>query len=387
MKSISLLFCGDFSPNERFEPIALETQEKIFGSLLADINKADISFVNLETPLCHSESRTRKEGQHLRANPDCIKSLSKAGFNVVGLANNHIMDFGPAGLLETMAACDKTGISHVGAGNTISDARKPLILVRNGVKVAIIAATEFEFSIATETEAGANPIDTIDLVEALQQARNEAELIIVTIHGGNEYHPFPRPGLRKLCRFLVRCGAHAVICHHPHVPGAYELFRGQPIVYSLGNLIFDHHKPPSGWDTGYAVRLTFNVSDKIDCTTKFIPYRQSVTTSGVKVLCGQAKQDFISTLEKYRAIIEDDSRAKLSWDNYVSSRENFMLTKNYLPFSKGIGILSRIPSLARLLLPTEKTRMSKLNMLQCESHLELLRASVQSHSQKRNINE
>lgn len=384
MKSIKLLFCGDFAPCRRFENLALERKEIIFGDLLPEIADSDISFVNLEAPLCLDGARIQKNGPHLRAHPDCVEALSKARFDVVGLANNHIMDFGCEGLRETIAACEQADIPYVGAGSNISEARKPLVLERNGVKVAIIAAAEYEFGIATETKAGSAHIDPIDLLEAMDQARNEADLMIVTIHGGNEYHPLPRPGLRKLCRFLVNRGAHAVICHHPHVAGAYEVFQGRPIIYSLGNLIFDHSKPPPGWDTGYVARLTYTGGEDFFCGFELIPYRQAVALGGAQRLSGREKMKFLSELDGYRRIVEDDTLSNAAWEEYVTTKRDYVIMQQYFPFVvRGLGRLSRLISSDKIFLSTEKTRMSKLNMLRCESHLEMLISSVQNHCQKK----
>ena len=355
----------------------------IFGDLLSEIANSDISFVNLEAPLCLGGARIQKDGPHLRAHPDSVEALAKARFDVIGLANNHIMDFGRDGLRETIAACEQAGIPYVGAGSNISEARKPIVLESNGVKVAIIAAAEYEFSIATETEAGSAHIDPIDLLEAMDQARNEADLMLVTIHGGNEYHPLPRPGLRKLCRFLVTRGAHAVICHHPHVAGAYEVYKGGTIIYSLGNLIFDRSKPPLGWDIGYAARLTYSGEDDFFCAIELIPYRQSVASGGVKRLLGSEKVKILSELDGYRRIVEDDTLSKATWEEYVSTNRDYAIMKQYFPFvARGIGRLSKFISPGKIFLSTEKTSMSKLNMLRCESHLELLTASAQTHCEK-----
>lgn len=106
---------------------------------------------------------------------------------------------------------------------------------------------------------GSAPIDLVDNYQQITAAKKLADVVIVTIHGGNEYFPYPRPGLRKMCRHFIDLGVDAVICHHPHVPGAYEVYEGKPIYYSIGNLVFDQNLPKPGWEEGYFVELKFDV--------------------------------------------------------------------------------------------------------------------------------
>src|SRR5699024_6850639 len=158
--------------------------------------------------------------------------------------------------------CNANNLSTVGAGLTLEDAQKPLIVERKGVKIAVIAIAEFEFNQSENGGPGSAPIDLIDNYVQIKKAQEDADIVIVTIHGGNEYFPYPRPGLRKLCRHFIDLGVAAVVCHHPHVPGAYEVYNDSPIFYSIGNFIFDHSNPPEGWNEGYMVEMSFNTSTK-----------------------------------------------------------------------------------------------------------------------------
>jgi len=152
-----------------------------------------------------------------------------------------------------------------------------VILQSGNVKVAILAFAEREFSIAGTHSPGAAPLDVIENVRQIEEAKSLGHIVIITVHGGNEYFRYPRPGLRRVCRFYIDLGVHAVICHHPHVAGAFEIYKERPIFYSLGNLIFDHTKPPPGWNDGYAVKLTFAASNRRVqvISQEIIPYEQS----------------------------------------------------------------------------------------------------------------
>jgi poly-gamma-glutamate capsule biosynthesis protein CapA/YwtB (metallophosphatase superfamily) len=199
--SISIFFAGDFAPCREFECIVIDKGYDIFGDLHKSIAEADLSFLNLETPLCIKGKPIEKTGPNLNAHPGCIKAVKGAGFEVVGLANNHIMDFGNEGLEETIRSCKSAGLTICGAGKNLTEAQHIPIIERRGLKIAYIAVAEHEFSIAGEAKAGAAPLDPVDNTLQIESVRNQADLVFVSIHGGNEYFSLPRPGIRKLCRY------------------------------------------------------------------------------------------------------------------------------------------------------------------------------------------
>jgi len=120
MQILSMLSCGDFAPRRRFENVTLENGAEVFGALRGDISDSDISFLNLETPLCTSIRPINKSGPAIPADPGCIRAVSEAGFTVAGLANNHIMDYGPDGLASTIEACESHGLLYCGAGSNLA---------------------------------------------------------------------------------------------------------------------------------------------------------------------------------------------------------------------------------------------------------------------------
>jgi len=214
--------------------------------------------LNLEFPLCNNDTPISKSGPAIKASPFTIKAVQSAGFDVVGLANNHIMDYGENGLQETLSVCREHNIKTCDAEINLKEAQQPRIIDNNGVSIAIIAIAGHEFNIATENTSRAAPLDLIDNIRQIDEEKSRADIVIVTIHGGNEYFPFPRPGLRKSYLFYVDKGADAIVCHHSHVPATYEIHNNRPIFYGLGNWIFDNKNLPPQWEYGYAVNLQFN---------------------------------------------------------------------------------------------------------------------------------
>jgi poly-gamma-glutamate capsule biosynthesis protein CapA/YwtB (metallophosphatase superfamily) len=371
--TISIFFSGDFAPCRRYESIVLTKGAEIFGDLQKNIAEADLSFLNLELPLCSEGKPIKKTGSNLKAHPDCIEAVRDAGFDIVGLANNHIMDYGNKGLEQTILSCKSSGLSICGAGKNLKEAQRITIVERCGLKIAYIAVAEHEFSIAGEDRPGAAPLDPVDNTLQIESVRKQADLVFVSTHGGNEYFPFPRPNLRKLSRYFITRGVDGVICHHAHVPGAYEIYKNKPIVYSLGNLIFDRLNPPKDWNEGYAVSLEFSKEDKRLTKFKVIPYTQSVEQGGISKMSGSDKLVFLKKTDDYNKTLLNDDLYKKSWNKFCEKEKNTILLKNYSPVHfRGMRKVGRIISPKFLLLPSQKNRLVKLNLLRCESHKELL---------------
>jgi poly-gamma-glutamate synthesis protein (capsule biosynthesis protein) len=378
---LEVVFAGDFAPCRGFESLVLSNKDKIFGDALNIIEKADISFVNLECPLTKNIRSINKSGPALKADPQCVEALSI--FSVVGLANNHILDYGQQGLSDTLRACERINLPTVGAGMNLGEAQKPYIRDVNGKKIAIIALAEHEFNQSENNGAGSAPIDPIDNYQQIQHAKAQADIVIVTLHGGNEYFPYPRPGLRKLCKHYIELGVDSVICHHPHVPGAYEYHQGKPIVYSLGNFLFDNANPPEGWNEGYMVKLNFDHGTKGFLGLELIPYSQSVKDGGVKLCTGKEKDKLLDKIESYRRKLENNDEWQIEWKEFVAKHSESYIMRQFFPFSfRGIGFLARNTPIVKLFF-NHSNSLPKLNMLRCQSHRELLTAALEENSQSR----
>lgn len=371
MARLKVMFCGDLAPIGRNEE-ACRRGGDLFSEIKDELSKADLTFANFECPLTDAKVSIAKSGPALRASPECGEALYAVGINVVGLANNHCMDYGERGLLETIETFDRCGVGVVGAGQNIEKAREPKIFDVKGVKIAIIALAEQEFSIASNRRAGAAPLDPVDNYYQIMEARARADIVIVTMHAGNEYFPYPRPGLRKLCHYMIELGVDAIINHHPHVPGAYEYYRESPIVYSMGNFLFDSVKKISGWDYGYMVTLEYDLDAKNLCNVKFVPYHQSFSNPGIKLLDAESESRFIQDLEVMREALRDEGAWLMEWEQFCEKKSRQYIVRQYFPFYfRGVGYLSRHLPIVNMMLP-RSSALGKLNMLRCDSHRETL---------------
>lgn len=370
---LRLSFWGDFAPCRGFERIVIEREEKVFGDLITAIQDVNLSILNLESPLCGAANPLEKVGPNLRADPRCIRAVAKAGFQVVGLANNHIMDYGAQGLSDTLEAITAAGLMSVGAGCSLAAARRPLNLVVDDKRIAIIAVAEQEFNIATLSQPGCAPLCAIDNLSQIDEARKKADLVFMFVHCGIEFFPLPRPGLRKLCKFLIERGADAILCHHPHVPGAYEFHQGKPIFYSLGNLLFDHPSPPSGWAEGYGVILEYAEGDNLPSSVEILPYTQDLKQEGIVSLGPSAKIAFDERVTRLNQTLSDEKQYRDAWIELTQKQTSDYLLQLYSPFTiPGLGRIGRLlPNWPQTL---QKSNVrSKLNLLRCDSHNELLK--------------
>ena len=378
MTHLNLLFCGDFAPVRRFQDVIPDAGSAVFGDLKDEIHAAEIAFLNLEAPLSELGTPIAKDGKPgkpgLRGHPDCIHAIADAGFNAISLANNHVMDFGENALADTMALCESRGLAVCGAGPDLASAQEILVIEKQGSRIAIVAVAEHQFGMASTGTAGVAPLDLIDNLRQLEEAKSRADLVFISIHGGNEFFAFPRPGLKKICRFFIDQGADGVICHHSHMPGVFENYKGKPISYSLGNLVFDHENPPAGWNEGYALRLEYSLPELKLERHEIIPFTQSLAQGGVRCMQADQRDAFLRQLDENLRILNDPEAYQAKWDEFCASKSAFVILRNYAPFwSSILPRLDRHTSIHKLLMPLATLNI-KANIAQCESHHELLLA-------------
>lgn len=371
--SYDILVCGDFyvGPHAggRLDAVVANKEyDLLFGELYEDLKTSNLSIVNLEGPVVNSGNPSPKTGPVISMKPLVLEALLDANINLVTLANNHIMDFGIEGFKETLTRLDKSKLNFVGAGLSKASKSKPFIIQIKSKTIAIINVCEHEWISDINSESGGNGVDVIENFYQIKALRSATDFIIVIYHGGNEYHPFPTPDMKKIFRFFVDAGASAVIGHHTHTFSGYEKYHDCPIFYSLGNFIFDSNKKSKGenWNTGIAIGLNI-VNDQLDF--QIIPFSQNAKEVGIKKLKAQALQDFEVKLKKYSEIINDDQKLR---EEYKKFAEKMGL--QYLAFMNPYeGKLSSL--FKKGFLPSvysKKKILLLLNLIRCESHKYLL---------------
>jgi hypothetical protein len=198
-----------------------------------------VNFCNLECALTESDAGLEAQAHLIRARPSSAAALAAAGFGVASLANNHIYDYGDAGVRDTIAALDRLGIKACGAGADLSLARRPAIVERNGIRLGFLAYTSKGVQSASATRAGAALIDGVQIVEDVTALRPAVDHVIVSLHAGLEFIDLPHPEYRELCHTIAAAGACLIVGHGPHVIQGIERVGQCVVCYSLGNFVFD----------------------------------------------------------------------------------------------------------------------------------------------------
>jgi poly-gamma-glutamate capsule biosynthesis protein CapA/YwtB (metallophosphatase superfamily) len=220
------------------------------------LRKADLTFFNLECPLTRRGTPTHFI-YLFRANPNLAFALKRGGLNVASLANNHTLDYGRVGLVDTITALRKAGVYSVGAGANRDQAIRLLIVRKNGLRVGFLAYSDIcNFGSSPRSDRPTPALVQTDTLGAeIHAVRAKADVLIVSFHWGNQYWLRPSERQRKLARIAIDNGADLVIGHHPHVLQPYGTYRGKPIIYSLGGFVWDPDLPDRAKTAVYVFSL------------------------------------------------------------------------------------------------------------------------------------
>ncbi len=207
------------------------------------LKEADIVFGNLEGPI---SDKGEKVGSiySFRNSPEAIEGLTYASFNILSLANNHAFDYGREAMENTFLRLKEAGIDYAGAGSNENEAFSPIFKDINDNKIAFLAYTNLgpENWKATEINSGIAWISENDfekIKEGIKLAKQNSDILIVSLHSGEEYQKEPTPFQVAFSKMAIDAGANLVIGHHPHIIQRSEKYALGDIFYSLGNFIFD----------------------------------------------------------------------------------------------------------------------------------------------------
>jgi len=231
------------------------TFSKELDALLFD---ADINITNMEAPVkINTAKAIKKSGPSLCQDLDVPKFLEDKGFNIVSFANNHIMDYGAEALIASKKSFSKAVI--IGSG-TYEEAYQVKYVNVKGKRIGFMAFTQYEFGVLSEKAYDKDNIGSawmchpyIDSI--IFEARKQCDFLLLIPHAGLEYFELPLPELRTLYHHFIDIGADAVIASHPHIIQPYEIYKGKPIAYSLGNFYFDEDDNRETWFHGLVTHL------------------------------------------------------------------------------------------------------------------------------------
>lgn len=309
-----IIFCGDLCPTEATRPaFDCGDLDALMGDVPSVIKGCDFAVANLECALTESDTPIRKIGALQKGLPADARLIAGCGFTHMGLSNNHTLDYGVAGMRDTVKAVRAAGMVPFGFGENDRDSRKTLYLEKDGVSVAVVAVCEHEYTYALPDQFGANPFDPFDTMQDIAEAKKRADRVVVMYHGGKEQCEYPSPRLRKACRAMVRAGADLVLTQHSHCIGSRETYENAEILYGQGNFNFVEEPENPQWRSGLIADVTFDG----DLRVEYIPV--VVTDTGVRLASPAEKKDLLDALARRSGILLDDAAWMREWEAFCKS--------------------------------------------------------------------
>ncbi|MBP7734973.1 MAG: CapA family protein [Spirochaetes bacterium] len=242
----SILFVGDILlANEAERHIHKKGVDYPFWKIKEELLKYDFIFANMESPIMKRGTPVVKKPYIFRVKPEDAVCLKDLKIDVVSIANNHLMDYNSEGMEDTIATLDDLNIRHTGGGRNLDEARRPAVIRYGATSIVILAYCNRppDEYYATDDDPGIAPLDLELIHEDIAAHRRDNAIVVISLHWGIEQTHVPQKEQIATAHAIIDAGADAVIGHHPHWPQGIELYRGRPIVYSLGNFINGYINP------------------------------------------------------------------------------------------------------------------------------------------------
>jgi len=287
---------ADLRPVTRCVQRRLRESDAGFAAMVEELKASDLVIANLETPLSRRGNPVPKF-RNLRSDPEVIRDVKALGVHAVTLANNHMMDYGPEALTDTLTTCDEAGVARCGAGLDLEEALRPLTFDVRGCRIGLLnlattvpmgfdagpgrpglAPLRVDFALEIDTDfmvesPGAMPIvrtwvrsgEQDAICRRVRDLKAEVDLAIVSIHWGvPDFWLSPAQGVlaqyqQPLARAMIEAGADVIYGHHSHTLHPIEVHRAKPIFYSPGNFFFEFDSPRP-----YMERRSFIVKARVD---------------------------------------------------------------------------------------------------------------------------
>lgn len=352
---VTLSFFGDF---------VCRAPEKVSCTdRFKEWSRADYRVCNFEAPVKSDAAPAPKSGPSLCQSEESPKYLEENGFNVILLANNHIMDYGETGLQKTLGSFKGAHLIGAGKASAVYD---PLIIEKDSIKIGLLSLVQHEFGVVESSNggsAGTAWINHPSVPSKIRKAKNECDILILLPHAGFENIDAPLPEWRDNYKALIEMGADAIIASHPHVPQGWEEYNGKRIYYSLGNFCFDKKIGNNPyWTKSLSVKMTITDDHQIMFSHQNIIFNDGVIdiddTEETDLHC-KYLHDLLLTPSKYESYINE--QLELFWESY----RLFLL--------RGLGAISFYGSLNTFIHSAYGVLKGMdvpmlLNNFQCESH-------------------
>lgn len=282
--------------------------DSLFSEISTWLQMPDVTIANLESPITTRDEGDEASNEWLyRASPDAVPALRKAGFDLMTVANNHILDYGVAGLQDTIENLEDEAILTAGAGMSEEDAFRPVLMEVNEVQIAVLAFSRIVPEAAWKAHGDqpgvATTYDYRKPVAAIELASEQADLVIVYAHWGDERESAINKHQRELARRYIDAGADLVIGSHPLVLQGLERYKDRWIAYSLGSLVFTTNPDyPETWESAL---LYAACTPSGDCELSVVPItNKDFQPRKLGASEAQAVMERLSTISENAVVLE-----------------------------------------------------------------------------------
>jgi poly-gamma-glutamate synthesis protein (capsule biosynthesis protein) len=250
--TVTFAFAGDvllddnYAMMSKYKLRGSDINDTFSASLLERMRSADIFMLNNEFPFSTRGEPTQDKQYTFRANPSNVAIYEELGVDIVSLANNHAYDYGEDALLDTFDTLEGANIPYVGAGRNLDEAKKPVYFIANGIKTAVVSATQIERTSNPDTKEATDSspgvlrcMDETKLLSVIEEAKANSDFLILYIHWGTESVTETDWLQDKQAPDYAAAGVDLIIGDHPHCLQKLDSVSGVPVIYSLGNFWFN----------------------------------------------------------------------------------------------------------------------------------------------------
>ncbi|WP_438503586.1 CapA family protein [Ectobacillus ponti] len=307
---ISITFSGDTMFDWQLRPVVEKYgADYPFQYVKPEIEKADYSFVNLESVFTTKTEKVPGQLFWIKSDPAALQAIRNTGYDMVSIGNNHTLDYGTAGLLDTIAGVEAMGLPYVGAGRNDKEAYTAKEVTIKGKKFKFLGFVRFMPDggwVAGENRPGvAGAYDLDKVVSTIREQKGDADYLIVYIHWGVEKTNQPAAYQKQYTEKMVEAGANAIVGSHPHWLQGFEYYNGVPVAYSLGNFLFPAYVKGHAAETGV---LTLKCKGP-DISMSFEPY--TIRNNQIQPLQGAEKTQMYQYLQSISYDIEFDAAGNM----------------------------------------------------------------------------
>ncbi|MBG9596568.1 capsular biosynthesis protein [Bacillus mycoides] len=307
---ITLTFSGDTMFDWQLRPVIEKNgADYPFQHVKEEITKADISFVNLESAFTTREKKVPGQQFWIKSDPSTLQAIKNTGYDIVNIGNNHTLDYGQDGLLDTISHVEKLKLPYTGAGKNAEDAYTARELTVKGKKFKFLSFVRFmpnfNWVVGDNKPGVANGYDLDLVTKTIQEQKKDADYVIVYMHWGVEKSNRPIEYQKQYVPKMVEAGADAIVGSHPHWLQGFEYYNKVPIAYSLGNFLFPNYVNGKSAETG-VLTLTFKGKD---VQMSFNPY--IIRNNQVSPVNEEEKKKALQYLQTVSTDVEIDDTGKI----------------------------------------------------------------------------